>query len=399
MFDSCDGRAETGDQDAPQGAALGTTLDGDLPVGAARDELAALAERSTTFSLASGPSFATREADDLRRAHELRTPLASLTTQLELAPTTRATRQRCPEHLRGRSHRWRAWPRLATNLLELNRLESDAGSQRDATGRAHDELMGAIVRARMLGVARSIEIASPSRIPMSRASHWMPGRSANARQPPGQWAVNAVDAGGSIDVELVLAVPDVVLTVQDDGPGMPTIFSTSVRRFSRRDDARSAQSGAAAWGRSRAGARRLGGWDRARADRARGLEVEVPSAQDVRSHTRRPFLHGRPIASAQKRSHGLRPAFADAPVRDVRDAPDRPAAASTRGGLGLPISVDDGLGRGPGSSHSSMDGVGRQPPAAVADRRSEARAAARTGSAVDPGRPDVAHGKRAARLV
>ncbi len=259
-------------------AALGTTLDGDLPVGAARDELAALA---TTLNdlLARLRASSHREKQMISdAAHELRTPLASLTTQLELAHDDEEDAGALSEHLRGAEASVARLAALATNLLELNRLESDAGSQRTATGEElTTELMGAIDRARMLGIARSIEVrftvegSDEAAVTLDARSF---GRVLDNLLVN---AVNAVDDGGSIDVELDLAATDAVLTVSDDGPGMPDDFlDKAFERFSRPDDARSAQAGGSGLGLAlvRALVDSAGGTVKVR-NRTPGLEVEV----------------------------------------------------------------------------------------------------------------------------
>ncbi len=261
-----------------QAAALGNTLDGELPVGAARDELAALA---TTLNelLARLRASSQREKQMISdAAHELRTPLASLTTQLELAHDDEGDATALSEHLRGAESSVSRLSALATNLLELNRLESDAGSRRAATGdELTTELMGAVDRARMLAIARSIEIRFTIR-DSDGASVALDARSfGRVLDNLLVNAVNAVEDGGSIDVGLVLAVPEVVLTVSDDGPGMPDDFlGKAFERFSRPDDARSAHSGGSGLGLAlvRALVESAGGTVRVR-NRVPGLEVEV----------------------------------------------------------------------------------------------------------------------------
>jgi signal transduction histidine kinase len=261
-----------------QAAALGTTLDGELPVGAARDELASLA---TTLNelLSRLRASSQREKQMISdAAHELRTPLASLTTQLELAHDDEGDAVALSEHLRGAESSVARLAALATNLLELNRLDSDAGSQRASTGdELTTELMGAIDRARMLGIPRAIEVSFTVQdtddvgVALDARSF---GRVLDNLLVN---AVNAVDVGGSIDVGLVLAVSDVVLTVSDDGPGMPDDFlDKAFERFSRPDVARSAHTGGSGLGLAlvRALVDSAGGTVRLR-NRTPGLEVEV----------------------------------------------------------------------------------------------------------------------------
>jgi two-component system OmpR family sensor kinase len=231
--------------------ALGTTLDGELPVGGARDELAALATTLNELLARLRASSAREKQMISDAAHELRTPLASLTTQLELAHDDAGNADALAARLRGAETSAARLAALATNLLELNRLESD--NREPATSTSTElttELMGAIDRARMLGLPRSVDVGFD-----------VQGAEAEQRYriDPHSFgrvvdnllvnAVNAVDIAGAIEVSLAHGTDGLDLTVSDDGPGMPAEFlSKAFERFSRPDAGRSTSAGGSGLG-------------------------------------------------------------------------------------------------------------------------------------------------------
>ncbi len=238
-----------------QAEALGSTLDGELPVGAARDELADLA---TTLNemLARVRSSSAREKQMISdAAHELRTPLASLTTQLELAHDDADDAAALAEHLRGAESSVARLASLAGNLLELNRLETEgrdaaaamrhgASSEELAT-----ELMGAVDRARMLALARSIDVSFE--ISGDSGHTYRVSRTSFARVLDNLLvnAVNAVPDRGAVAATLDEDAAGLRLIVSDTGPGMPEEFlPRAFERFSRPDVARSGGSGGSGLG-------------------------------------------------------------------------------------------------------------------------------------------------------
>ena len=234
-----------------QADALGTTLDGELPVGDARDELAALATTLNELLARLRASSAREKQMISDAAHELRTPLASLTTQLELAHDDAGDADALATRLRGAETSAARLAALATNLLELNRLELD--DREPATSTSDElttELMGAIDRARMLGLPRSVEVgldiaggdtAHRYRIDPHSFGRILDNLLVNA--------VNAVATGGAIEVGLVHGTDGLELTVTDDGPGMPPEFlGKAFERFSRPDAGRSTSAGGSGLG-------------------------------------------------------------------------------------------------------------------------------------------------------
>ena len=230
---------------------LGTAMDGDLPVGRARDELAALA---TTLNdlLARVRASTMREKQMVSdAAHELRTPLASLRIQLELAHDDFGDAAALAAHLTGAEASVERLSSLATNLLELSRLESkEATSGASSTSELVTELMGSVDRARMLGLAKSAEIGfdlldtdEDRRYPIDAQAF---GRVADNLLSN---AVAAAATGGAVEATLRQDERGVILEVSDDGPGMPQEFlENAFERFSRPDSARAASAGGSGLG-------------------------------------------------------------------------------------------------------------------------------------------------------
>jgi two-component system, OmpR family, sensor kinase len=230
---------------------LGSAMDGNLPVGPADDELSALA-RTLNDLLARVRASTLREKQMVSdAAHELRTPLAALKTQLELAHDDAGDANALAAHLAGAEASVERLSSLATNLLELNRLESENVAPRAAdTSQLVSELMGSIDRARMLGVAKSADIGFDVMDAEEERSYPLDsqafGRIADNLLSN---AVNAISPGGRIQANLSQDVDCLVLVVTDDGQGMPEQFiNKAFERFSRPDAARTVSTGGSGLG-------------------------------------------------------------------------------------------------------------------------------------------------------
>lgn len=230
---------------------LGTAMDGDLPVGPADDELSALA---TTLNDLLGRVRAStlREKQMVSdAAHELRTPLASLRTQLELAHDDAGDAAALAAHLASAETSVERLSSLAGNLLELSRLEAAEGAppRTSDTDELVRELMAAVDRARLTALATGAEIGF-------ELADVEPGRRyALDAQAFGRVADNllgnAVRASphGSVEARLRQTDTALELVVVDDGPGMPDDFIPhAFERFSRPDVARASQSGGSGLG-------------------------------------------------------------------------------------------------------------------------------------------------------
>jgi two-component system OmpR family sensor kinase len=242
-----------------QADALGTTLDGELPVGGARDELAALATTLNELLARLRASAARAKPIISDAAPELRTPLASLTTQLELARDDAGDADALAVRLRGAEASAARLADLATNLLELNRLETERRESATSTSaQLTTELMGAIDRARMLGLPRSIDITFDVH-GAGVGDEVEEGAEQRYRLDPHSFgrvldnllvnAVNAVSVEGAIEVSLMHGPNGLDLTISDDGPGMPPDFlGKAFERFSRPDAGRSTSAGGSGLG-------------------------------------------------------------------------------------------------------------------------------------------------------
>jgi signal transduction histidine kinase len=225
--------------------------EGGLPVGPARDEIAQLA---TTLNALL--DRIRRSADREKQmvsdaAHELRTPLSVLRTQLELAHDNFGDAEALAAQIVAAEASVDRLSSLATNLLELSRLESkDARPKPSSFEQLVTELMASVDRARMLGLAREIEVGFTveSRDDLARFAIGTDGFSRLVDNLLTN-SISAVDEGGTVFVTLTQAGADLSLTVRDDGPGMPESFIPhAFDRFSRPDDSRTSSTGGSGLG-------------------------------------------------------------------------------------------------------------------------------------------------------
>lgn len=257
-----------------------------LPVGRTRDELAQLAATLNDF-LARIRAATTRERQMVSdAAHELRTPLAALRTRLELARAAASGDARLEADLAAAEHDATRLGDLASNLLALARLEQGSPPESIALSEARDAIGDAVDRARLLAPRCDIDLAvavdDDGRIAVGEASI---GRVVDNLLSN---AITATGGAGRIRVELDRRDDDVVLAVDDDGPGMPEEFlARAFERFARADDARTRTSGGAGLGLALVlGIARAAGGHATARNLHPGLRVEVrlPVCED--SHPR-----------------------------------------------------------------------------------------------------------------
>jgi signal transduction histidine kinase len=204
-----------------------------LPVPASRDEISALAVtlNSMLDRLAASRARQRRFVDDA--AHELRSPIASMQTQLEVAQHlgegTELTRDLGVDVARMAA--------LVEDLLTLARLEAGA----PAAGEVEDVEVGALAaevaaRFRTDGVRVDTTSAGPAtvRVRCEDLRRVLTNLVDNAvRYARTTVAVSSSADGAWVDVQ-----------VSDDGPGIPAGDRDRVfERFTRLDDARSRRSG------------------------------------------------------------------------------------------------------------------------------------------------------------
>lgn len=184
-------------------------------------------------------------------AHELRTPLAALKTQLELAHGDFGNAQALADQVRAAETSVDRLASLAANLLELSRLESGEGASATSTGAALvDEFTGSVDRARMLAMDKGILVEFELAVDDEKARYRMDaqafGRLADNLLSN---AIAAVEAAGTVTATLTQAGGRLTLVVSDDGPGMPTDFlPVAFERFTRPDSSRTGATGGSGLG-------------------------------------------------------------------------------------------------------------------------------------------------------
>jgi two-component system OmpR family sensor kinase len=212
-----------------------------LPVGPVRDELSALAETLNTF-ITSVRASADRERQMVADAsHELRTPIAVLTTQLQLAHLSRGDADALEREIDAAEHTLERLSTLTTNLLTLSRIEAA-----DAPAATHSEaiaveFLSSMDRAIVLGSAHAVVVDFSTS--GERADATVPILPADFAGLVDNLVSNAIAAsprGSAVDVGLAWERERLVLTVEDSGHGIQDSFlPIAFDRFSRADTARS----------------------------------------------------------------------------------------------------------------------------------------------------------------
>jgi signal transduction histidine kinase len=227
-----------GAEEVSGGAALGR-----LPVPAGADEVHRLALTLNGMLERLERSAVRQRAFVADAAHELRSPLASVRTQVEVArahPEVGSWEETADGVLEDIDR----MARLVDDLLLLARM--DAGQQRTARRASEAVDVGAVVAA-------AVAVAAGARVQVRSA---VSGELRVAADPDGLRRVvqNLVDnavrhARTEVSVEATREEGDVVLAVADDGPGVPDADRERVfERFARLDDARGRDSGGSGLG-------------------------------------------------------------------------------------------------------------------------------------------------------
>jgi two-component system OmpR family sensor kinase len=254
-----------------------------LPVGPAGDEIAALATTLNAFLDRVNASTAREKRMVSDAAHELRTPLAALRTQLELAHDGFGDADALAREILGAENSVIRLTALADGLLELSRLEGDTvGAGPTAAAELIDEAMGSVDRARMLALAKSVDVAFDVG-DFDEAARFAVEPDAFARVIDNLLsnAVAAVDIEGSVALSVQPIAGGLQVEVRDDGPGFPPGFlAVAFDRFSRPDESRSAAAGGSGLGLAlvRAIAETAGGTaELANAERGAIATVRIPN--------------------------------------------------------------------------------------------------------------------------
>jgi signal transduction histidine kinase len=222
--------------------------DGDLPVGRTADEIADLATTLNAFLRRQRASAEHERRMVSDASHELRTPLAVLTNRLELAHRSFGDAEALERDVRAVETDVHRLTALTSTLLELSRLDETAQNPNDAatieTTAASDlvsELMAAIDRGRAGTCSAAVSVDFDLAVPDQDARY--------AISPAGFGRVldnlvtNATTfspEGGAVLVHLAQREDAaLVLTVADDGPGVPEAFlPVAFDRFTRADESR-----------------------------------------------------------------------------------------------------------------------------------------------------------------
>ena len=221
-----------------------------LQVPAGNDELSRLAHTLNDFieRLRRGVDREKQIVSDA--SHELRTPLAVLQAQLELAHLNSGDAPALERDVRDASATAARLSRLATNLLELSKLESEQAPPETGWAGLVDEVTASVDRARVVQSGQELEV-------VYRIDGEDPvGRYTISPTNMGQLldnlisnAVNAMGGNGSVTVTLASVAAGAVITVEDTGPGLPDAFiPLAFDRFSRPDNSRSSSSGGSGLG-------------------------------------------------------------------------------------------------------------------------------------------------------
>ncbi|GHH69730.1 two-component sensor histidine kinase [Streptosporangium violaceochromogenes] len=219
-----------------------------LPVPEARDEVHSLAVTLNDMLARLEKADARQRALVSDAAHELRSPLASIRLQLEVA-LGHPEGQEWRETAEGVLEDTMRLARLAEDLLALARLDERGGRPGRREPVALDRLVPRT--AERYGAAVTVRVAGGAGAPgREDGSITVTGDALDL----GRVLVNLVDnalrhTSAPVVVELRAEGADAVLTVTDDGPGVPEPDRERVfGRFTRLDSARSRDEGGAGLG-------------------------------------------------------------------------------------------------------------------------------------------------------
>ncbi|HEY8472118.1 MAG TPA: HAMP domain-containing sensor histidine kinase [Natronosporangium sp.] len=245
-----------------------------LPVPDSHDEIYRLATTLNDMLDRLDAARAKQRAFVADAAHELRSPLANMRTQLEVA-----------QHLGDRTD----WPQVAADLLadtqRLARLVDDLLLlARADDARVRDR---AVEPVELGGVLRAVAERCPPELVtvVDCEPAWTEGDPEALRRVVANLADNAVrHARSRVELAVTTDGDQQLVTVTDDGPGIPQADRERVfDRFTRLDDARARDAGGAGLGLAivRELVRRHGGTVRLTDADGGGLRVEVrlPAAQ------------------------------------------------------------------------------------------------------------------------
>jgi len=221
-----------------------------LRVPAGKDEVSRLARTLNDFieRLRRGVDREKQIVSDA--SHELRTPLAVLQAQLELAHLDSGDAPALERDIRDASATAGRLSRLATNLLELSKLESEQSPPETDWAGLVGEVTASVDRARIVREGHELDVVY--RIDGDDPDGYYGISSTNMGQLLDNLISNAVTAmagHGSVTVSLTRSGTGALIAVVDTGPGLPDEFiPLAFDRFSRPDSSRSSHSGGSGLG-------------------------------------------------------------------------------------------------------------------------------------------------------
>jgi signal transduction histidine kinase len=223
---------------------------GTLPVGRARDELAALAVTLNDFLDRNRQSVERERQMVSDASHELRTPLAVLVAQLDEAARVKGDRAAQVRAITGAAQTAARLSRLTTNLLELSQLDANNQESASTWSELSHELSQSIDRARIVAHPRSVVV--DFEVGDGDDSREFGVSATNFGRLADNLLANSIAASpenGSVTASMTMAASGLQLVVQDEGPGMPEAFiPIAFDRFSRPDEARPAYDGGSGLG-------------------------------------------------------------------------------------------------------------------------------------------------------
>jgi signal transduction histidine kinase len=222
-----------------------------LEVPPVRDELAALAVTLNGLIDALRAS-ADREKQLVSDAsHELRTPLAVLRGELELAELDAGDAGALLADVRQAQQTVLRLSTLATNLLELSRIDAHGHRGSATWAELEGEIAAAIDRMRQASAMRGIQCVidfdvaadAPAADTIALSAQEF-GRVVDNLISNSITAIGVAKGAGTITARLDRSGDTVRLTIVDDGPGMPADFMPiALDRFTRVDAARNTTTG------------------------------------------------------------------------------------------------------------------------------------------------------------